>query len=110
MSLKKQAELDSPSVSQQWRAMDYRQRENLVNNIIKGSERLLKTLELVNATDDGQIIFKLLAPIPVNERANMLLDLESLLKVKIDIGLTLWLEPIGDKSSLRNLRGIEVKN
>ena len=27
----------------------------------------------------------------------------------IDNGITVWLEPVGDKSKLRNLRGIEIK-
>jgi hypothetical protein len=45
-----------------------------------------------------------------SERGTFLLDLESLLKSQIDNGINIWLEPIGDKNSLRNLRGIEVKN
>ena len=31
------------------------------------------------------------------------------MKADIDEGITLWLEPVGDKSKLRNLRGIELK-
>ena len=38
----------------------------------------------------------------------MLIDLENKIKT-IDPGLTLWLEPVGDKSKLRNLRGITFK-
>ena len=37
-------------------------------------------------------------------------DLEAFLKESIDPGLVVWLEPLGDRSSLRNLRGIEVKS
>ena len=40
----------------------------------------------------------------------MLLDLEERLKKKIDLALTVWLEPVGDKSKLRNLRGITMKS
>ena len=42
-------------------------------------------------------------------RGTKLLDLEELLKENVDLGITIWLEPLGDKNSLRNLRGIEVK-
>ena len=32
------------------------------------------------------------------------------LKRKVDNSITVWLEPVGDKSKLRNLRGITFKN
>ena len=35
--------------------------------------------------------------------------LEEDLKLNIDKGLTVWCEPLGDKNSLRNLRGIKIK-
>jgi hypothetical protein len=41
-------------------------------------------------------------------RGAFLLDLELLLKENIDSGVFIWCEPIGDKNSLRNLRGIEI--
>ena len=37
----------------------------------------------------------------------MLLELEEKLKSVLDKGISLWLEPVGDKSKLRNLRGIK---
>jgi hypothetical protein len=37
------------------------------------------------------------------------LDLEELFKKSVDQGITVWGEALGDKNSLRNLRGIEVK-
>ena len=39
----------------------------------------------------------------------MLLELEEKLKKELDEGITIWLEPVGDKSKLRNLRGINIK-
>jgi len=42
-------------------------------------------------------------------RGTMLLDLEQVLKNSIDKGITVWLVPVGDKSKLRNLRGIQIK-
>jgi len=47
---------------------------------------------------------------PSNTRGLLLLDLESKLKASIDKGLTIWLEPVGDKSKLRNLRGVTIKS
>ena len=38
-----------------------------------------------------------------------MLDFEESLKKNIDRGITIWLEPVGDKSKLRNLRGVEIK-
>ena len=43
------------------------------------------------------------------KRGPLLLDFEVFLKEAIDPGLVVWLEPLGDRNSLRNLRGIEVK-
>jgi hypothetical protein len=42
-------------------------------------------------------------------RGSLLLDFEECIKKNIDQGLTVWGEALGDKNSLRNLRGIEVK-
>ena len=41
-------------------------------------------------------------------RGPLLLDLEEKLKKNIDDGITVWFEPVGDKSKLRNLRGITI--
>ena len=32
-----------------------------------------------------------------------------IIPIKTDKGITVWCEPIGDKSKLRKLRGIEIK-
>ena len=44
-----------------------------------------------------------------NIRGPLLLDLETSLKNSIEKCITIWLEPVGDKSKLRKLRGIEIK-
>ena len=43
----------------------------------------------------------------MNKRGLFLLELEERLKSAIDKGITIWLEPVGDKSKLRQLRGIK---
>ena len=55
-------------------------------------------------------LFKVLESIASNKRGLLLLELEEQLKRKVDNGITVWLEPVGDKSKLRNLRGITFKN
>ena len=66
----------------------------------------MEDFEVFKTPDNGQIVFKVSKPIPSNERGILLLDLESELKENIDKGLTVWFEPVGDKSKLRNMRGI----
>ena len=46
--------------------------------------------------------------INANKRGLLLLDLEEILKSKIDKGVTVWCEPVGDKSVLRKLRGVTI--
>ena len=66
-------------------------------------------MQLVRAPRDGQILLRFAVPVTAGQRGWMLLDLEERLKARVDAGLTVWLEPLGDKNSLRTLRGIEVK-
>jgi hypothetical protein len=68
------------------------------------------TLIAVDTKMDGQVIIRLQESIAADKRGTLLLDLEAFLKEKIDQGLVVWLEPFGDRSSLRNLRGIEVRS
>ena len=46
---------------------------------------------------------------PYYDKVALLLDFESELKIGVDQGLVVWCEPLGDKSTLRNLRGIEIR-
>ena len=66
-------------------------------------------IDIVDARPDGQVIVKFTEPVGPEIRGTRLLDLEEILKANVDPGITIWLEPLGDKNSLRNLRGIEVK-
>lgn len=47
-------------------------------------------------------------PVPASRRGTLLLDYEAAL-VKTVPGAVVWHEALGDRNSLRNLRGIEVK-
>jgi hypothetical protein len=46
--------------------------------------------------------------IPVNQRSSYLLSLEDALITQCDSRIRVWHEPIGDKNSLRNFRGVKV--
>ena len=67
-------------------------------------------LVVTSTKEDGQVIVSFKEPVGAAMRGSILLDLEQYLKDTIDPGLTAWLEPLGDRNSLRNLRGIEVKS
>ena len=59
---------------------------------------------------NGHVVLRIEHSIAASERGLFLLDLEQRLKDRVDIGITLWLEPVGDKSKLRQLRGVDVKS
>ena len=40
----------------------------------------------------------------LNKRGLLLLDLEEILKANIDKGLTVWFEPVGDKSKFKKIK------
>ena len=59
---------------------------------------------------DGSVIVELWDRLSASERGEVLLDYEEALKQAVDRALTVWLAPLGDRNSLRNLRGIEIKS
>lgn len=101
----------TPTPGYAWCQLSDEGRLALVNSVV-GTKMasLTKVIVIEDAKPDGQVIVNLLEPLPADKRGTLLLDLEALLKESIDPGLVVWLEPLGDRSSLRNLRGIEVKS
>ena len=98
----------TPSTSEKWLKLSNEERVKAI--IIELKKKNLEDFEVFKTPDNGQIIFKVSKPIPSNERGISLLDLESELKENIDKGLTVWFEPVGDKSKLRNMRGIKFQS
>ncbi len=93
-----------------WSRLRDDERLQLVKSTVAGKLGAAGDIFLfVEAKRDGQVILVLREPVPADKRGTLLLDLESLLKESIDPGIAVWLEPLGDRNSLRNLRGIEVK-
>ena len=99
---------DTPVVQSQWKTMGVAQRNASVKEIIQSQQ--CQVCEVVSIKNDGQVIIRFTEPVAVSQRGSLLLDLEAALKREIDQGITVWVEALGDKNSLRNLRGIEVKS
>ena len=96
----------TPTTNEKWVNNTEANRIELLSAELK-KNNIYKDLEVVSAPSNGQIVLKIERIIPANERGLFLLDLEESLKSSIDKGITVWCEPVGDKSKLRNLRGIK---
>lgn len=105
---KENAEKPSPKPQEEWVSLNLSQKIFKIDNCIKNFQTKYK-FEVVDALNNGHIILKTVSSITANERGILLLNLELHLKNQIDQSLTIWLQPVGDKSKLRQLRGIEIK-
>lgn len=104
------ANIATPTPGNSWLQLPDRERLRLVESALTANPPTRAgIIAIVDAKSDGQVIVSLREPVPADQRGTLLLDLEASLKESIDPALVVWLEPLGDKSSLRNLRGIEVK-
>ena len=102
--------VNTPSPGLSWRQLSDADRLTLIVDTLRnGTAASSGVINVVAAKQDGQIIVTLRESMPANKRGPLLLDFEASLKEVIDPGLVVWLEPLGDRNSLRNLRGIEVK-
>ena len=99
--------LTTPITSQDWKQ---KSEENRIKSVSKELKKniLYKDFKVIKAPDNGQIVLKIERIIPVNERGLLLLELEEMLKSVVDKGITVWCEPVGDKSKLRQLRGVKI--
>tara|TARA_B100000989_G_scaffold298943_1_gene291251 strand:- start:11913 stop:12263 length:351 start_codon:yes stop_codon:yes gene_type:complete len=102
------SQASSPVSSLDWKKKPEEERIKIINDKLK-INNLYKDFEIISADNDAQVIIKIQKSIPASERGILLLDLESYLKASIEKAITVWLEPVGDKSKLRNLRGITFK-
>lgn len=105
------ANSETPTPARDWVDLNEPSRVDIVTRTLHASPaNFLSRVRVVAAKADGQIILNMNNSLPANQRGPFLLDLEAHLKAHIDDALTVWLEPLGDRNSLRNLRGIEVKS
>jgi hypothetical protein len=99
---------NSPEISQNWVIKSKEERINLVQEELNNYKEY-NDFVVTEAETNGQITLLIERSISASIRGTMLLDLEQVLKNSIDKGITVWLVPVGDKSKLRNLRGIQIK-
>lgn len=101
-------DVESPRPANQWIEMGNKRRLELVVEVTEASD-FKGIVRPVSALPTGFIYVELTSPLRASDRGLKLREFESLLKSSIDESLTVWCEPVGDKSALRKLRGIEVK-
>lgn len=106
----KNATLDSPSASQEWSSTSDTERKAILNEILKKRLDFSENFELTLTKEDGQVIIRIKNSLKPSERGTLILDLEELFKSEVDQGINVWVEALGDRNSLRNLRGIEIKH
>jgi len=100
---------DSPQPSEIWKNSPNNERIELLNKVIFDTV-FNSFFDILSTKNDGQVIIRIKQSLSASERGTLLLDFEDYLKKNIDIGINVWAEALGDKNSLRNLRGIEVKH
>lgn len=101
------AAIATPRVGTEWVNSNNQLRLDRINAVITGTN-FVDFITPTRTFEDGQVYFSFKIQIASSIRGVLLLDLEILLKKEIDNGIVVWCEPIGDKNSLRNLRGIEI--
>jgi len=103
-------ETKTPKPGLHWQKFSDSERLKLVNDSLSaGSADFDANISIIEAKESGHIIVTLTNSKQAKDRGALLLDLEEYLKTAIDPSLVVWLQPLGDRNSLRNLRGIEVK-
>ena len=90
-----------------WTSMEPDERVNVVQAQLDRTDAYADT-NVQSAEKNGHVVIRIDHSIPANKRGLFLLQMERELKQDIDIGITIWLEPVGDKSKLRQLRGVEI--
>lgn len=104
------AEVPTPTPGKEWQQMEERERFKKIDGALKSCPELGPSLtELVAVKADGQVILRFTEIVSSSKRSPYLLDLENYLKSHVDDAISVWLEALGDRNSLRKLRGIEVK-
>ena len=99
---------ETPFPREEWVSLSPIERLKLVCSIFEQFEKYTN-LAVIDCKSNGEVFVELKNPLPSNQRGTLLLDAEWVLKKQVDEAITVWLEPLGDKSTLRNLRGIKVK-
>ena len=92
-----------------WMKLEEAERIKIIQDFLVSQELEFQML-VISAPDNGQVVLTTNDILPPGRRGLFLLTLENTIKERIDIGITLWLEPVGDKSKLRQLRGVTINH
>ena len=74
--------VETPLTSDNWKQLSNEKRIELISEELK--KKNLEKFEVFEVPDNGNIVLKVLEPIPSNIRGMLLLDLEDQLKSNID--------------------------
>ena len=107
--MKINANAATPITQTTWILMSDKERIKLLNKQM-GKKQDYMSISINKTTESGQVLVQLDGKFSASERGVYLLDFERYLKDNIDQGINVWCETIGDKNSLRNLRGIQIKS
>ena len=107
--MKINANADTPITQKTWKLMPDIERIKLLNKQM-GKKQDYMSISINKTTESGQVLVQLDGKFSASERGVYLLDFERYLKDNVDQGINVWCETIGDKNSLRNLRGIQIKS
>ena len=102
------SDVSSPVPGDDWVSLTIGERIDLINKSIQNFSLNVDIDVVVEANKGGQVSVIINDTLSADERGPLLLGIEEFLKLNVDNGITVWHVPIGDKSSLRKLRGIEV--
>ena len=110
------ASAETPGVSDRFVRLEEKARYDLVRQKILvffngiWMDEDVQSLDLVSVNSRGEILVKFLKTPPASKRGPCLLGLEKYLKTEIDDGIVVWHAALGDKNSLRKLRGVTIEN
>ena len=101
------ASSETDSVGENWRNANETERISRLEAAIRKTH-FKGSVKFTRAQESGAIYLSLEQPLRPSVRGSFLLDLELFLKQHVDRGIAVWCEPLGDRNSLRKLRGVKV--
>jgi len=107
--LKIDANAETPVTQTTWKLMPDIERIKLLNKQMVKNQDYMR-ISIKKTLENGQVLVSLDGKFSASERGVYLLDFERYLKDNVDQGISVWCETIGDRNSLRNLRGIQIKS
>jgi hypothetical protein len=99
--------IDSPTPGVDWIAKSESERVWELKLFLDNMNEY-KDIRVVSAQNNGHVVVAIDYTITANKRGLALLTLEKKMKESLDPAITLWCEPVGDKSKLRALRGVQI--